>query len=140
MFRWTVINSDCEYGCKVNRAGQEPTKTMSDHIIHHHNDDGIDRQGFLKFMTWAGAGVFCVLKGGALKSCSLSQVVHDASAMKGDPGFVRMSDNHLGFDKPTNAAVIASLRSWITQDQTIQHQVMLQTTKPGVYRVTGNIQ
>ena len=23
---------------------------MSNHIIHHHNDDGIYRQGFLKFM------------------------------------------------------------------------------------------
>lgn len=129
-----------EYGRNVNRAGQEPTKIMADHIIHHHNDDGIDRQGFLKFMACAGTGAFCVRKGGALKSCFLIPLVHDASAMKDDPGFVRMSDNHLGFNKPTNAAVIASLRSWITQDQTIQHQVMLQTTKPGVYRVTGDIQ
>jgi len=113
---------------------------MSDHIIHHHNDDSIDRQGFLKFMAWAGTGVFCVLKGGAVKSCSLSQLVHDASSMKGGLGFVRMSDNHLGFNKPTNPAVIASLRTWITQEQTIQDQVTLETTKPGVYRVTGNIQ
>jgi hypothetical protein len=129
-----------EYGREVNRAGQEPTKIMSDHIIHHHNDDGIDRQGFLKFMAWTGAGVFCVLKGGVLKSCSLSQLVHDASSMKGDRGFLRMSDNHLGSNRPTNAAVIASLLSWITQEQTIQDQVTLETTKPGVYRVTGNIQ
>ena len=113
---------------------------MSDHIIHHHNDDSIDRQGFLKFMAWAGTGVFCVLKGGALKSCSLSQLVHDASSMEGDLGLVRMCDNHLGFNKPTNPAVIASLRTWITQEQTIQDQVTVETTKPGVYRVTGNIQ
>ena len=84
--------------------------------------------------------VFCVLKGGALKSCSLSQLVHYSSAMKGDPGFVRMSDNHMGFDKPANAAVIGSMRTWITQEQTIQDQVTLKNTKPGVYRVTGNIQ
>ena len=51
-----------------------------------------------------------------------------------------MSDNHMGFDKPANAAVIASLRNWITHEQTIQDQVTLETTKPGVYRVTGNIQ
>jgi hypothetical protein len=130
----SIVN--LEYGRKVNRAGQEPTKIMSDHNIHHHHDDGIDRQGFLKFMAWANTGVFCVLKGGALKSCSLSQLVHDASSMKGDLGFVRMSDNHQGFNKPTNPAVIARLRTWITQEQTIQDQVTLET----VYRVTGNIQ
>jgi len=112
---------------------------MSDHIIHHHHDDGVDRQGFLKFIAWAGTGVFCVLKGGAPKSCSLSQLVYDASSMKGDLGFVRVSDNHLGFNKPTNSAVIASLRSLITQEQTIQDQVTLETTKTGAYRVTGNI-
>lgn len=93
---------------------------MSDHIIHHHNDDGICRRGFLKFMAWPGTGVFCVLKGAALRSCSLSQLVHDSSAMKGDPGSVWMSDNHVGFNKPANAAVIASLRNWITQERTIQ--------------------
>jgi len=59
---------------------------------------------------------------------------------EGRPGLVRMSDNHMGFDKPANAAVIASLRNWITHEQTIQDQVTLETTKPGVYRVTGNIQ
>jgi hypothetical protein len=31
---------------------------MSDHIIHHHDDDGIDRQGFLKFAAWPGTEVF----------------------------------------------------------------------------------
>ena len=113
---------------------------MSDLIIHHHNDDSIDHQGFLKFMACAGTGVFCVLKGGALKSCSLSQLVHDANSMKGELRFVRISDNHVGFNKPTNPAVIASLRTWITQEQTIQDQVTLETTKSGVYPVTGNIQ
>jgi hypothetical protein len=126
------------------RLGSNPNARrgliMSNHIIHHHNDDGIYCQGFLKIMAWPGTGVFCVLKGAGLKSCSLSQLVHYSSAMKGDPGFVRMSDNHLGFDKPANAAVIASLRNWITHEQTIQDQVTLETTKPGVYRVTGNIQ
>ena len=60
--------------------------------------------------------------------------------MKGGLSFVRMSDNDVGFNRPTNPAVIASVRTWITQEQTIQDQVTLETTKPGVYRVTGNIQ
>jgi hypothetical protein len=61
-------------------------------------------------------------------------------SMKGGLSFVRMSDNHVGFNRPTNPAVIASLRTWIKQEQTIQDQVTLETTKPGVYRVTGNIE
>ena len=27
---------------------------MSDHIEHDHQDDGVDRKGFLKCMAWAG--------------------------------------------------------------------------------------
>jgi hypothetical protein len=49
-------------------------------------------------------------------------------------------DNHLGFNKPTNSAVIANMRTLITQEQTLEDQVTLETTKPGVYRVTENIQ
>jgi hypothetical protein len=60
--------------------------------------------------------------------------------MKGGLSFVRMSDDHVSFNRPTNPDVIASLRTWIAQEQTIQDQVTLETTKPGVYRVTGNIQ
>ena len=133
----SVVNF--EYDRNVNRAGQEVTKIMSDHLIHHHNDDGIDRQAFLKFMAWAGTGVFCVLNCRTLRSCSLSQLVRVGS-MTGDLGFVRMSNNHPDFDKPTNPAVIVSLCAWITQEQTIQDQVTLETAEPGVYRATGNLQ
>jgi hypothetical protein len=41
-----------------------------------------------------------------------------------------MSDNHLGFNQPTNPAVIGSMRTWITQEQTIQDQVTLKNTTP----------
>lgn len=133
----SIVNFEYD---RKNRAGQEATKIMSDHIIHHHNDDSIDRQGFLKFMAWAGTGVFCVLKGGALKSCSLSQLVHDASSMKGDLGLVRISDNHVGFNKPTNPEVTASLRTWLIQEHSIQEHVTLESSEPCEWRVTGNIQ
>ena len=61
-------------------------------------------------------------------------------SMKGGLSFVRMSDSQVGFNRPTSPAVRASVRTWITQEQTIQDQVTLETTKPGVYCVTGNIQ
>ena len=53
-------------------------RIMSDHIIHDHNDAGIDRQAFLKSMAGAGTGAFCVLKGGVLKAFSPETIRHDA--------------------------------------------------------------
>jgi hypothetical protein len=41
--------------------------------------------------------------------------------------FVHRSDNHPGFNKPTNSAVIASVRTLITQEQTIEDQVAWKT-------------
>ena len=37
---------------------------MSDYIAHDHQDDGIDRKGFLTCMAWAGTGVLWTLSGG----------------------------------------------------------------------------
>jgi len=102
---------------------------MSDHIIHDHNDSGIDCQVFLKSMAGAGTGAFCVLKDGVLKSFSLRQLGHDASSTKGELSSVRISDNHVGFNQPTNPYVVASLRTWLMQEQTIQNQVMLETAE-----------
>ena len=48
--------------------------TVKDEILHDHNDDGIDRRGFLKCMAWAGTGALCVMSGGVLKSYSLSRL------------------------------------------------------------------
>ena len=110
---------------------------MSDHIIHDHNDAGIDRQAFLKSM---GTGAFCVLKGGVPKAFSPPTIRHDASSTKGELNSVRLSDNHVGFNRPTNPDVIAGLGNWLMQEQTIQDQVTLETAEPGGHRVTGNIQ
>jgi hypothetical protein len=115
-------------------------RIMSDHIIHPHNDAGIDSQAFLKSMAGAGTGACCVLKGGVLKAFSPETIRHDANSTKGELSSVRLSDNHVGFNQPTNPDVIACLRNWLMQEQTIQDQVMLETTEPGGHRVTGNIQ
>ena len=45
-----------------------------DELLHDHNNDGIDRRGFLKCMAWAGTGALCIMQGGVLKSYSLSQM------------------------------------------------------------------
>jgi hypothetical protein len=115
---------------------------MSDNVIYDHNDAGIDSQAFLKSMAGAGTGACCALKGGVLKAFCPDTIRHDASSTKGELSSVRLSDNHVGFNQPTNPDVTASasLRNWLMQEQTIQDQVMLETAEPGGHRVTGNIQ
>jgi len=89
---------------------------MADEIIHDHNRDGIDRRGFLKCMAWAGAGAFCVLQGGVLKSFALGQLDrHPASSLKGELSFVQISDSHIGFNKAANPDVIATLQTAVAK-------------------------
>jgi 3',5'-cyclic-AMP phosphodiesterase len=89
---------------------------MSDIIPHDHNDDGINRRGFLKCMAWAGTGAVFILKGGVLKSFAMNQLAHqDPKSLKGDLSFVQISDSHIGFDKPANPDVIRTLQAAISK-------------------------
>ena len=89
---------------------------MKDTIVHDHSHDGVDRRGFLKCMAWAGAGAFCVLQGGVLKSFALSQMDrHNAASMKGELSFVQISDSHIGFNKAANPDVIATLQEAVNK-------------------------
>jgi len=84
--------------------------TMAKFIVPGYSEDGIDRRGFLKCMAWAGTGAFCVIKGGVLKSYGLSQMARYAAvAGKADLSFVQISDSHIGFNKPANTDVTATL-------------------------------
>jgi 3',5'-cyclic AMP phosphodiesterase CpdA len=83
-------------------------------IEHDHNNDGINRRGFLKCMAWAGTGALCVIEGGVLQSHALAS--HLGSGMKshkmsGGLSFVQISDSHMGFNKPANPDVIATLQA-----------------------------
>ena len=83
-----------------------------DEIQFDHNHDGIDRRGFLKCMAWAGTGTLCVIQGGVLKSYSLSRLGElDHSHMSGELSFAQISDSHMGFNKPANPDVAATLKA-----------------------------
>jgi 3',5'-cyclic AMP phosphodiesterase CpdA len=82
-----------------------------DVIRHDHNRDGIDRRGFLKCMAWAGAGAFCVMQGGVLRSYALGS--QGARQAKGEISFVQISDSHMGFNKAANPDVAATLQAAI---------------------------
>jgi Icc protein len=90
---------------------------MSDDIIiHDHNNDGIDRRGFLKCMAWAGTGALFVLKGGILKSFAMSNMgLYDKKDLKGELSFVQISDSHIGFNKPANPDVVGTLQAAIAK-------------------------
>src|ERR1700685_2936001 len=85
-----------------------------DEILHDHNNDGVDRRGFLKCMAWAGTGALCVVQGGVLKSFSLSRIPEwGGKAAAGDLSFVQISDSHMGFNKAANPDVVGTLKAAI---------------------------
>jgi len=80
-------------------------------ILHNHNKDGVDRRGFLKCMAWAGTGALFLMKGGILRSYSLSDPAGLAGATGGELSFIQISDSHMGFNKPANPDVVATLQA-----------------------------
>src|SRR6201981_2778706 len=80
-----------------------------DQKLHDLNNDGVDRRGFLKCMAWAGTGLVWTPSGGV----PVAQVCAKGTkknAMGGDFTFVQISDSHIGFDKPANPDVTATLQ------------------------------
>src|SRR5437868_12202254 len=93
-------------------------------IEHDHNNDGIDRRGFLKCMAWAGAGALCVVQGGVLTSRALGSQMDSGmkSHKMGELSFVQISDSHMGFNKPANPDVIATLKAAVDKINALPQQ------------------
>jgi 3',5'-cyclic-AMP phosphodiesterase len=87
---------------------------------HNHNHDGVDRRGFLKCMAWAGTGALCVMHGGVLTSYSLGETAK--KKMNGELSFVQLSDSHMGFNKPANPDVTATLQVALDRIKALQTQ------------------
>jgi Icc protein len=78
------------------------------------DDKEWDRRGFLQCMAWAGTGAVWSMAGGVLKGMPIEQAARGAMGM-GGLRFVQISDSHIGFDKPANADVTATLRAAIAK-------------------------
>jgi len=87
------------------------TSTASGVIEHDHNHDGIDRRGFLKCMAWAGTGAVFVAEAGVLKSTALGAQAGSSKKHGNQLSFVQISDSHMGFNKPANPDVVATLKT-----------------------------
>jgi len=99
-----------EYGTTGRR--KRMTNQKKNEILFDHNNDGVNRRGFLKCMAWAGTGAFCVLNGGVLKSYSLSRLPEMGYGKAvGELSFVQISDSHMGFNKAANPDVVGTLKA-----------------------------
>ena len=106
------------------------SEKKKDELLHDHNNDGVNRRGFLKCMAWAGTGAFCVMQGGVLKSYSLSRLSElNPAEAKGELSFVQISDSHMGFNKPANPDVAGTLKAAVDKinDLTVAPEFMLHT-------------
>ena len=91
-----------------------------DHVNDAPSNDGIDRRGFLSCMAWAGAGLVWTFSGGVGTSHLFGATGH--AGQPADFTFVQISDSHIGFDKPANADVTATLQAAIDKINALPHQ------------------
>jgi 3',5'-cyclic-AMP phosphodiesterase len=75
------------------------------------NEDGIDRRGFLKCMAWAGTGLVWTVSGGIPLSRAFAKSIDRNAQKSADFTFVQISDSHMGFNKPANPDVVATLQA-----------------------------
>ena len=92
---------------------------MSKRIVHDHNQDGIDRRGFLECMAWAGTGVLWTAAGGVMSSRVFGQ---EGDGGAGELHFAQISDTHIGFNKPANPNVTATLEAAVARINALPRQ------------------
>ncbi len=99
-------------------------RDVIDQNLQDLNDDGVDRRGFLKCMAWAGTGLVWTMSGGVPVSRAFAKGNdNDGSAGKaGDFSFVQISDSHMGFNKPANPDVVATLRTAVHKINGLPHR------------------
>jgi hypothetical protein len=86
------------------------------------NNDGVDRRGFLKCMAWAGTGLVWTLSGGVPVSRAFAQGAGQRAGKGADFTFVQISDSHIGFNKPANPDVTATLQTAINKINAMPHK------------------
>ena len=95
-------------------------------ILHNHDQDGLDRRGFLECMAWAGTGMLWTVGGGLLGSALLSSRAGAESSnglAKGSFSFVQISDSHIGFNKEgINTNVAGTLKEAIARINALPDQ------------------
>src|SRR6267142_6400811 len=108
------------------------SEKKKDELLLDHNNDGVDRRGFLTCMAWAGTGALFVMQGGVPKAYSLSSILKLGPRAAGELSFVQISDSHMGFNKPANPDVVGTLKAAVDKINGL-------TTPPEFLLHTGDI-
>jgi len=95
----------------------EKKEDVIDQQLQDLNNDGVDRRGFLKCMAWAGTGLVWTMSGGIPASQAFAKGMESGMGKgKGvDFSFAQISDSHIGFNKPANPDVTATLQTAISK-------------------------
>src|ERR1700752_1990352 len=112
----------------------EKKQDFIDQRLQDLNNDGVDRRGFLKCMAWAGTGLVWTMSGGVPVSRAFAKGYgKDSGKGKGaDFTFVKISESHIGFNKPANPDVTATL-------QTAINKINAMSDKPDFIIHTGDL-
>jgi 3',5'-cyclic-AMP phosphodiesterase len=97
-------------------------KDFIDQRLQDLNNDGVDRRGFLKCMAWAGTGLVWTMSGGIPVSRAFAQGAGHTAGKGTDFTFVQISDSHIGFNKPANPDVTATLQTAINKINGMPHK------------------
>jgi hypothetical protein len=93
----------------------EKKQGLIDQRLQDLNNDGVDRRGFLKCMAWAGTGLVWTMSAGIPSSRAFAKSSGKNAGHSGDFSFVQISDSHIGFNKPANPDVTATLQTAINK-------------------------
>jgi 3',5'-cyclic AMP phosphodiesterase CpdA len=83
----------------------------NDNIRDQQSADGLDRRGFLKCMAWAGTGLLWTITAEGIPTSHIFGVGKKSRKSESGLHFVQISDSHIGFSKPANADVNATLQT-----------------------------
>src|ERR1700751_2160585 len=100
----------------------DKNKDLIDQNLQDLNNDGIDRRGFLKCMAWAGTGLVWAMNGGIPMSRAFAKTADKNEDKGGGFSLVQTSDSHIGFSKPPNPDVPATLQTAIDKINAMPHQ------------------
>ncbi|MDB5439505.1 MAG: metallophosphoesterase [Caulobacteraceae bacterium] len=98
--------------------------------MSHSDDHSLADPARRKCMAWAGAGVVWSLSGGIASSVLAGSA--QAATANGTLDFVQISDTHIGFNKPANPDVAATLNETIAKVKAL-------SVKPAFVLHTGDI-
>jgi 3',5'-cyclic-AMP phosphodiesterase len=87
-------------------------------VTHSDDEKHLDRRQFLHCMAWVGTGAVWTMSSGVLHGSALGQLQRATTTPQAAGGglrFVQISDSHIGFDKPANTNVTATLRAAIAR-------------------------